>query len=127
MRRGKTVGDADQQIDDLAPRPILGLRPLPQGPGVDEFRDEVLLAFDLPDVVDSQNVWMIQRRRHLRLALKPPASAQIQKVIGKEFDGDGPVQLRIDGAINDTHAAFAERRFDAIRTDLGAYLQKASR
>ena len=69
----ETVGDADEQFHDLRPRPHVGPRPLSERAAIDKFRDQVLPAVELPDVVNREYVGMVQRGRRLRFALKSAA------------------------------------------------------
>ena len=62
---------------------------------------------------------MIQRGKHLRLALEPRKTIDVvRKSRRKDFDGDVAPKLRIAGAIDLTHAACAQRADDLIRTEV---------
>src|SRR6185436_2648282 len=98
----------------LAPRPIL------QRAAVDEFRDQILASFEFPDIMHSDDVRMIQRRGHLRLALKPTARGRVRQLVGQNLDRHGPVQLGVERPVNDSHTALAELRLNSIRANLGA-------
>jgi hypothetical protein len=54
-----------------------------------------------------QNVRMIQRRSHLRLALEAPPRRRIGQFVRQELDRHRPVQLGVERAIHHPHAAFA--------------------
>ena len=71
MSRGEAVGHADEQVNDLPPGTRLRRMPLPECASVNELGDEVLAALVFADVVDRQDVWMVERRRGLRLATEP--------------------------------------------------------
>ena len=49
--------------------------------------------------------------------LKPPAFAGRRGVRRQKLHGDRPVQLRVERPVDDTHAAFADHRFDQGRPD----------
>ena len=74
---GQAVGDADEQLDDLPPRALVGPRPVSERAAVDELRDQILPAVELPDVVDREDVRMVQRGRRLRFALEAAARGRI--------------------------------------------------
>jgi hypothetical protein len=59
---------------------------------------------------------MIQCGRHLRFALKPLSGSGVRELRGYKFDRCRPVELRIGGAIHDTHAADSEHGIDTINT-----------
>jgi hypothetical protein len=48
MRGGQSIGDAYQQLDDLAPGALLRLRPIFECATVNVFRDQVLLPWNSP-------------------------------------------------------------------------------
>src|SRR4030095_7555228 len=61
--------------------------------------------------VDRADVGVVERGQDLRLALEPRQSVRIENEISrKKFDRDVPIQLRIAGAINFAHSAFAHFR-----------------
>ena len=62
---------------------------------------------------------MVERGGRLRLALEAAARIGVGDLAGEELDCDRPVQLRVERAIDLTHAAFAEQRLDAV----GSYLR----
>ena len=53
-------------------------------------------------------------------ALEPPPGRNIGQPVGEKLDGDRAIELGIERAVDDAHAAFAERLFDAVRPELGA-------
>ena len=96
MGGGQTIGDAGQQLGDILPIARLPLNPVLERAAVDEFGHQILPAVEFTYVIDGEDVRMIERRRHLRLALKSPASCRIGEVVGEELDRHGPVELGID-------------------------------
>jgi hypothetical protein len=60
---------------------------------------------------------MIQRRGHLRLALKSPASRSIRERIGEELDRHGTIQFGVERAKHNAHAAVTECRLQPVRAD----------
>lgn len=60
---------------------------------------------------------MIQRRGHLRLALKSPPSRSIRQRIGEELDRHGAIQFGVERAKHNAHAAVPEGRLQPVRAD----------
>src|SRR5687767_6908391 len=116
MGRGKAIGDADEQVNDLPPGSRLRSMPFPECASVHELGDEILAALVFPDVVDRQDVWMVERRGRLRLTTEPLPRSDIGEVGRHEFDRDRSSELRVERAIHDTHAPFANRGLDLVRT-----------
>ena len=59
MRRSQRIGDANQQLYDLPPRPR-SLRPLPQRAPIHEFRNQILAIIEFARVVHRHDVRMIE-------------------------------------------------------------------
>ncbi len=72
----------------------------------------------LADVVDRADVRMIQRRGRARLALEALDGDRVcQQPRREELDGDLPAEPRVFGAVDDTHAAFADLVNDPVVRD----------
>ncbi len=108
MGRCQTVRRPAEQFDYLA-RSASG-RPAPglERATVHELSHQVLPAIELARVIHRQNVRVVERRGGLGLPLKTMPRRRIGEFVGKKFDGDGPVQLGIQRAVNHTHAALAK-------------------
>ena len=101
---------------------------------LDEFQDERLdgpaeagphVFRYLLEVVDRGDVWMIQRRENLRLAVKAREPVWIgRECVRQDLQRDIAIQLRIPGAIHLTHAACADRSDDFIRSEAGTWTQR---
>src|SRR5262245_18075847 len=111
----RPVGHPDEQLDDLSPGPFLSERPLLERAAIDEFRYEVLTPFEFAGIEHSQDVRMVERRGQLRLALESAASACVGQIVGQEFDGDRPIELRVERAIKLAHPSSADPAFDPQR------------
>ena len=118
VRGGQPVGHSSEQLHDLPPARLLALRPVLQRAAIDELGDDILAPFELPDVMHRQNVRMVQRRGHLRLALEPPARRRVRQFVGQNLDRHGPVELGVERPVDGAHAALAELRLNAIGADL---------
>src|SRR5262245_52745872 len=100
MCGGQTVGYPHQQLHNLQPAPLLGAHPTFERAAVDEFSDEVLASFEFTGVVNSKNVWMVQRGCHLRFTLEAAARTGIGQIIREKLYGDRSVEFGVERAIN---------------------------
>lgn len=67
------------------------------------------------DVVNGADVWMVERRGSLRFTLESFQGLPVlREVLRQELQGDGTLELRVLGLIDDTHAAATELLHDAI-------------
>src|ERR1700730_5350448 len=77
----------------------------------DQFHDESAVV----DAVDGRDVGMVQRCEQLSFALEPgDALGVLGEGVGKDLEGDLPLEPGVQGAIDLAHAAGAERRNDLI-------------
>ena len=72
VRRGKTICEADDELDDVLPRPWTRLDPVSERAAVNELADKVLAPVQLAGVIDREDVGMIERGCELRFALEAP-------------------------------------------------------
>ena len=72
VRRGKTICEADDELDDVLPRPWTRLDPVSERAAVNELADKVLAPVPLAGVMDREDVGMIERGCELRFALEAP-------------------------------------------------------
>ena len=70
--------------------------------------------FKFADVIYANDVRVIQRRRHLRLALKAAAGLGIGEIVGEKLDRDPAAKLMIECEPNGAHATLTELRLDAV-------------
>ena len=125
--------------DPLLVRRFEGLRDLPgDGQGVvewdrtlrdairergpfDELHHERLHAVGFFEAVDGRDVRMVQRREHFRFALE---SGEPLSVAGhrrrQDLQGDLAFQLRVGGAVDLAHSAYADLGGDLIGTEARA-------
>ena len=89
-------------------------RRFPERATVDQLGYEVLASVKLTDVVDCQDVRVVQRGGHLRFALEAAAAGDVTQFVRQELDGDGRIQLGIEGTIDLAHAAGADARLHFI-------------
>src|SRR5205085_11292506 len=88
--------------------------PVRDGLALHQFHHEVVR----PDVVESADVGVIQRRNRTGLALEAGA-----ELLMGELDGDGPAEARVDGAKDLAHAALAKFAFHLVGPQASARSQ----
>ena len=120
MGCGKTIRYTGQQLDSLFPSPLMLFGPIVERPGIDVLRDQILAPIELSHVIDSDNVRVIQGRRHSCFPLESPHICGIGQLAGKKLDSDWPVELGIERAKHLAHAALSQGPFDLVRPDLEA-------
>ena len=125
VRRGKTICQADDELEDVLPRAWTRLDPVSERTAVHELADKVLTPVLLAGVVDREDVGVIERGCELRLALEAPPSCRVGQVGGDELDRDGAIQLRVGRAVDRAHPAFAKLMIEAICADRCARCERA--
>ena len=58
--------------------------------------------------MNRQDVRMIERGRHLCLALKAPPAVSVGDAIAQELDRDRTIQLGVHRTIDDSHPSFSK-------------------
>jgi hypothetical protein len=85
---------------------------------IEKFHCDELLTILLADIVNRADIRMAERRSRLRL---PPESFErlrvVRQIFGKELQGDGAIEPRIFGLVNDTHPTATEFFKNAIVRD----------
>ncbi len=107
VRRRQSIRHAHQQFDYMPPARLLTLSPVLQRAAIDVFGNQILASLELPDVVHRQNVRMVERGDHLRLALEKPARIGVGHVVGENLDRHGSAELSVLGAVHYAHSATA--------------------
>ena len=125
MRRRQRVGDAEQQLDRLAPCVMSGAHPIGQRAAVGQLRDEVLPAVELADVMNRDDVRMIQRGRRLRFPLEAAPFGGRRELGGQKLDRDRAIQPGVVSQVDDAHAAFAEHRLNPVCSQRDAGVEPA--
>jgi hypothetical protein len=88
---------------------------------VDELHDERRCGACLLETVNRGDVRMIQRGEDFGFAPEPAEALDIRReLIRKHFDGDSPLQIRIAGAVDLAHPAFAELSGDFVWAEASA-------
>jgi hypothetical protein len=82
---------------------------------IQKLHGDKRLPIFLANVVNRADVGVIERRRRLRLALKPAERLGIARhIVGKKLQSDKAPQPRVLGLINDAHAAAAQLLDNAV-------------
>ena len=95
--------------------------PVGEGWPFDQFQDERLRVLALLDAVDSREPRMVQAGQHLRFPLKPSEPIRVRgEGVGEDLQRDVVAELRVGGAIDLAHAAFADESGDVVMCEPGA-------
>ena len=82
----------------------------------------------LAHVVQRADMWVVQARDGLRLALEPLLEIGVTgDVLGQDLDGDGAVQAGVAGFVDLTHAARADLTqggLDLVGAERGAGVER---
>src|SRR6185295_11095244 len=62
MGGGQSVGNPDEQLEDLPPVSLAAESPIVECAAIDQFRREVLAPLKFACIVNGQNMRMVQRR-----------------------------------------------------------------
>src|SRR6202161_4068723 len=75
--------------------------------------------FKFPDIVNRANVWVIQRRREARIALKTLDCLGITpNIAGKKLQRNLPAKTRVLRLVNDAHASACNNFEDGVVTNV---------
>jgi hypothetical protein len=88
---------------------------------LDELHDQRRPRAAVFEAVDLCDVGMAQRRQHSRFTLEAGEPVRIAgERLGKDLDGDAPVEAGVARGIHLAHAAFAKRRHDLVDANASA-------
>ena len=111
-------GQLDADRDHLGRRQPTGLHHLRQRFAIEIFHDDEGIAVHLADVEDGDDAGMGQRPCRPRLAQEADRIFAVLAELGlQHLDHQRPVDVRIVGAIDVGHRAFADLLLDAITAD----------
>jgi hypothetical protein len=114
-------GDGGADFEDFSEGQGAFADAVGEGFAFEVLHDQVVGAVLRADVVELADIGMIQGGEGAGFAFE--ALLQFGRggeVRGEDLDGDGAVQAGVAGAIDFTHAAGAERRFDFIGAEFCA-------
>ena len=86
----------------------------------DEFHHEGTNPAGLFEAVDVRDIGMVERSERLRLAREPRQAIGVARErVREDLQRDVAIELRVAGAVDLSHAAFADQRGDfvVIRSD----------
>ena len=116
VRLVQRVRDLDSDLQRLIQRQRHVLQPLRQRDALQVFHHQEVDPVLGPDVVERANVRMVQAGDGLRLALEPLLQIGVGRdMLGQHLDGDGAVEARVVGRVDDAHAACVRRRWHPTR------------
>jgi hypothetical protein len=93
-----------------------------QAVAADIAHHQVRLAIGDTDVMDRHDVGMLHRGGRAGLHEEPVADLRILEQLGSDhLDRDVPVEVQLPRAVDDTHAASTDDRFDATPSEERAW------
>ena len=118
MGVGQPVGDLDPVAQDRLRREAVGGDQLAQRLPLDQLHHDVRLAVLLADLMHRGNVRVTQSRG--AAGLVEELAARVVVGVRQHLDGDGPLELGVEGAVHRSHPTLTEARFNPIRAELAA-------
>jgi len=115
--RREPVRDLDRIVQSLREREPAGsfAEELPEGLPRNVLHHDEVQAIGLGDVENGDDVRMVERRCRASLLEEPPPPLGILRDFPrKELDGDGAVELRVEGSVDVPHSARAYPLVDAV-------------
>ncbi len=114
--RGKTQGGFVNDLRGLFGLELaIALEQRAQRFAVDEFHDEIRLAFILADEIDLDDVWIVERGHAARLAQKTFLDAfVVGQRIGQHLDRDIAIQRRFVALVDHAHSTATELGDDVV-------------
>jgi hypothetical protein len=121
MRVLERVDDVDRVLKQLLDRQRSGEQALAERLTLDVLHDQEWNAVVFAEVVQRADVRVIHRGERAGLALESLLPCRIRaQVARQDFDGDRPIQTRVDRPVHLAHAAGAERRLNLVGTKTSA-------
>ena len=120
---GQSGGDAARDRNGVAPQRAISAQTSRGRAAVEVLEGDERPLVGLADVVDGRDVPVFDRRCTACFAQHQSLPAFAGTVGPQELEGDGPVELEVMRAIDDTHSACAEPGGDAVA--VGDYIADA--
>jgi hypothetical protein len=109
MRRGERVGDLDPVLDRFIQTEAASGYDAVECPARHELHGDEVDALVLPNVMDGDDPWVIERGGGLRFLHKAETAIAVSYFVGgKKLDGDEAIEVCVARFVDDTHAAFAD-------------------
>ena len=114
---GEPVGDADEQLDDVAPaavrrvRPFAGVLP-PSTSSITRYGQSPSFG-----IKDGKDVRVVEARRRPGFADEALGGLGVRLAGRQQLHRDVAIESRIEGAVHDPHAAAADHLLEVIRPD----------
>ncbi len=109
----------DQVDGHVHAEPPVFVEPRPHRAPFDPLHDDEQHWAVLVEVVDPHDAGMIERRYGGGFAVEPLPEARVAGILlGQHLDGDGDLEARVGGPIDDSHRAAPELGFDRVAPEL---------
>jgi hypothetical protein len=120
----KRLGDLPRDPNRVANRQRAALEAFGQRRPRNVLQHEEACFTRLLETVNGGNVRMVQRRERACLSLQSLPSVVLQQLGTHDLQRDGPIQLRVDGLVDDTHTADSNTLLDPIVTERGVRIER---
>src|SRR5438105_2482843 len=108
MRRDQRVHNLDSVVEDLLRLTTPLADDLVQSTARNVFHRDEIHPIGVPQVVDLNDVWVVQRGSCSRFLQESKTVRRIRGCAGREyFYRDEPAQIAVTGFVNYAHSAFA--------------------
>ena len=115
MRRREPAGDLLRELEHAIDRHAAARDQLVERAAAHQLHDEEVDPVRVIHFVDRDDVRVIERGCGARLLEKPIAPIAIaRRARGDDLDGHDASQTRVDGAVDDTHAALPDQVFNPV-------------
>jgi hypothetical protein len=118
VRDSERISDLDCQREHSIERQRLARNAMLEGLPIQKLHDDEMLATLFADVVNSANVWVIQRRRSLRLTPETFKCGSVVCRLGRQkLKRDESMEASILCLVNHSHPAATELLDDVVMRD----------
>ena len=77
---------------------------------IDEFHQQKVEMLGVPEIVNGDDVRVVQAREHAALAVEALGKTRVlRQLVGKQFQRDEAIEMRLAGLEDETHAAPANK------------------
>ena len=115
------LGDLTRDRQGVFQRNRATSDPIGQGVALDQLEDQRVGLAAVLESINRRDVWMVERRQHLRLPAEAGEALRLQRECrSNHFQRDVAIELGIARAIHLAHAAGAERGENLIRAEARA-------
>ena len=115
VRGGQRVGDLRAVLERVGEAEFAARQNGLESAPLDEFHGDVIGAAIARDIVDGDYVRVVEGRGGFGFLHEALLARRVgEGVVGKQFEGDGAVEVRVARLVHHAHAAFAQFARDGV-------------